>query len=95
MDEYPQQVLGERGMKRTTVLLHEELLLALDELSRQNGLSKAEIFREALTEYLARRLPKAARLPSFAACASSGYKGSLGQDAEKILGRAGKKRGWK
>ena len=45
-------------MKRTTVYLEEQTDLNLSQLARQQGRSKAELIREALTTYVEQRAPR-------------------------------------
>lgn len=42
-------------MKRTQIYISEEMKEELDTLSRQRGISKSEIIREAVAEYVSRQ----------------------------------------
>jgi hypothetical protein len=82
-------------MKRTTVLIDDELLVTLERVARHEGTSKAKVLREALSAYAAHVLPSKPELPGFAGSGKSLYKGSLGRDAEKLIARGARRRGWK
>ena len=44
-----------KSMKRTQIYISEKMKEELDTLSRQRGMSKSEIIREAVTEYISRQ----------------------------------------
>ncbi len=82
-------------MKRTTLLLEEEQILTLEEIAKKKGITKAQVLRDAIAAYVAKVLPSKAGLPSFAGCGASRYKGSLGEESEKLLDRRATRQGWK
>lgn len=53
------------GMKKTTVYLPEDLDAALKRASARQGLSEAEIIREAVGSFLESMPPQRPRLPLF------------------------------
>ena len=69
-------------MKRTTIVLPDELAALLERERRRRGVSTAAIVREALDAYLA---PPTQPLP-FVALGRSGHR-DTGQDMEEILAR--------
>lgn len=70
-------------MKRTTVLLDEDLLLAAQQLARREGKSFTDVLRESLAEHLAARsLPTG--LLALAGIANSG-EGDLSERVDEIL----------
>jgi len=81
-------------MKRTTVLIDEELWAALDRLARSQGLSRSEVLRRAVEAFVTEHLPVRG-LPGFVACGSSGYRGSLGADSKKLLKKSTGRRGFR
>jgi hypothetical protein len=72
-------------MRRTTILLHDDLADQLDYERRRRNQSTAAIVREALTEYLAGGKSSAKRLP-FVGLGRSGKRDTARQ-AETILAR--------
>jgi hypothetical protein len=72
-------------MKRTTVVLPDDLAALLDLERRRRDVSTAVIVREALTAYLRRDGTPAKPLP-FAALGRSGTRDTA-QEAEAILAR--------
>jgi ribbon-helix-helix CopG family protein len=72
-------------MRRTTILLHDDLADQLDYERRRRNQSTAAIVREALTEYLAGGKSSAKRLP-FVGLGRSGKRDTARQ-AETILTR--------
>ncbi len=81
-------------MKRTTVMIEEELLIALDEVARKRRITKSQALREAIAAYTGRRKGKRKKLPLFAGSGSSAHPGSLGKDAEEILKKRSSRKGW-
>ena len=69
-------------MKRTTIVLPDDLAALLERERRRRGVSTAAIVREALDAYLA---PPTRPLP-FVALGRSGYQ-TTGRDVEEILAR--------
>jgi hypothetical protein len=82
-------------MRRTTLLLSEDLLMAVERVARLKGVSRSEVIRAAIAAYAERALSRGTGLPSFTGCGGSDYPGSLGEDAEKILKRQTGRGGWK
>ncbi len=79
-------------MARTTILLEDDLLLAVKQLASLKGTTATEIIRKALKAYLKRQ--RRAKVPSFTAIGSSGQS-SVSERAEEILqAEAGKQEGW-
>jgi predicted transcriptional regulator len=72
-------------MRRTTVLLDDDLADQLEYERRRRNESTAMIIREALTEYLAGGKPRRKRL-AFAALGRSRYPNTA-RDMEEILAR--------
>lgn len=83
-------------MRRTTVMIDEELDLALDEVARKKRITKSQVLRDAIAAYTGRgRSGRRRKLPSFARSGSSKYPGSLGRDAERLLKRRVTRKGLK
>lgn len=82
-------------MKRTTVLIPPEQLQALERVARSKGISRSQALRDAIARYASEQAPKRGRLSGFVGCGASGYRGSLGRDAERLLDQAAGRRGWK
>ncbi|MBI3098300.1 MAG: ribbon-helix-helix protein, CopG family [Planctomycetes bacterium] len=82
-------------MKRTTVLISPEQLLALERVARSKGISRSQALRDAIARYAAEGASRRGRRPGFVGCGASGYHGSLGRDAKRLLERATGRRGWK
>lgn len=81
-------------MKRTTVMIDEGLLFALDEFARKNGITKSQALRDAIAAYTGRGKRRGRRaLPSFAGSGSSRYPGSLGRDAERLVRQRATRKG--
>ncbi len=73
-------------MKRTTIIVDEEILLELAQITAGRGLSTSEVIREALAEYVAAGRagqPANRRLPSFVGIGQGPT--DLGQRAEDYL----------
>ena len=79
-------------MARTTILLEDDLLLAVKQLARIKETTATAIIREALKAYLKRQ--QRAKVPSFTAIGRSGQS-SVSEQAEGILRREIKRQeGW-
>ena len=72
-------------MRRTTILLDDDLADQLDYERRRRNQSTTAIVREALTEYLAGGKPKPAR-PGFIGLGRSGYRNTA-RNVDDILAR--------
>lgn len=70
-------------MEKTTLYLPPELHRALKNVARQEGKSQAELIREALAAYLARR-----DRPRLQSIGVAGDQGLTGRDAEVWLEKA-------
>jgi hypothetical protein len=79
-------------MRRTTIILDDDLAELLEHARRQRDVSTAAVVREALAAYLTKGSPRGKRLP-FAALGGSGRR-ETARNAEAILARewGGKKR---
>ena len=75
------------SMRRMTLMIDDELWLALEQLARRRGLTKSEALRRAIADFVAKEGHRKPALPAFAGCGASGYDGSLGEDAERLLRR--------
>lgn len=82
-------------MKRTTLMLDEDLLLALDQSARRRRLTRSQAIREAIAAYTSRHGSRRRKLSSFAGVGKSGYRGSLGKDAKALLRKGATRKGWK
>ena len=70
-------------MKRTTVFANEEMLNNLKDIAQKEGISIAEIIRQALDKYIAERQgPK--RAPSILGVGKSGRK-DIASRSEELL----------
>jgi hypothetical protein len=76
-------------MQKTTVYLDPADYRALKRMAAKNGRAPAELVREAVAEYAARRAPQR-RPKSIAAFASS--RGDLSERAEELLKGMGRTR---
>jgi hypothetical protein len=72
-------------MKRTTVMLPDDLALLVDRERRRRDVSAATVIREAVAAYFAE--PAAPKRYSFIGIASSGGGGASAADLEEILDR--------
>ena len=72
-------------MKRSSILLPDDLADRLEEERRRRGVSASQVVQQALTAYLAPNPPKAQPLP-FVALGHSGQKDTA-REAEAILVR--------
>lgn len=71
------------GMKRTTIVISDELALAIESESKRTGRSASAIARHALEEHLGIG-PDANRRPGFVALGASGPN-NVGEDMEELL----------
>ena len=70
-------------MKRTTIFADESMLDALKEIARMEGLSIAEVIRQALNRFIADR-QRNKRLPSILGIGQSGRK-DVSERFEELL----------
>ncbi len=70
-------------MKRTTIFADESMLDALKEIARMEGVSIAEVIRQALNRFIADR-QRNKRLPSILGIGQSGRK-DIAERFEKLL----------
>jgi len=70
-------------MKRTTIVISDELALAIESESKRTGRSASAIARHALEEHLGIG-PDANRRPGFVALGASGPN-NVGEDMEELL----------
>ena len=70
-------------MKRTTIFADEEMLTSLREIAQQEGLSVAELVRQALDRFIAER-QGGKRLPSFLGIGASGRR-DIAERSEELL----------
>lgn len=75
-------------MQKTTIYMDEIAYRRLKQLARSEGRAPAEMVREAVAEYTAKRAPK--RTARSIGAFKSG-RGDLGQRAEELLGDFGKR----
>jgi len=74
---------GSEGMKRTTVLVDDDLLRQLREIAKRENLSVSEVTRKALHDYVRRRRPRRSRL-SLVGVGRSGRK-DVAERSEELL----------
>jgi metal-responsive CopG/Arc/MetJ family transcriptional regulator len=76
---------------KTAVSIPDELFQRADEYAARSGKSRSELYREALTDYLARRDPQAvtAALDALADDLSRDRAGFIDQAARQTLERSG------
>ncbi|GIX47528.1 MAG: hypothetical protein KatS3mg131_1739 [Candidatus Tectimicrobiota bacterium] len=72
-------------MKRTTIFADEETLLSLREIARREGLSMAEVIRQALDKFIAEH-QRAKRVPSIVGIGRSGRR-DIAERCEELLWR--------
>ncbi len=72
-------------MKRTTIFADEEMLNALREIARREGLSVAEVIRQALDRFIAEQRG-GQRLPSIVGIGGSGRR-DIAETCEVLLWR--------
>ena len=70
-------------MKRTTIFAEEALLQSLKQIAREEGISVAELTRQALTNLIAER-QKGRKTLSFLAVGNSG-RGDVAAQSEELL----------
>jgi len=70
-------------MKRTTIFADEDVLSALREIAQQEGLSIAEVIRQALNRFIVDQ-HRGRRLPSFLGIGQSGRK-DIAERSEELL----------
>jgi len=71
-------------MKRTTILLDDELLLEVKHMAQLKGTTATDVIKEAVRAYIGRK-PQG-NLPPFTAVGKGGKR--LSENSEKILRRA-------
>ncbi len=70
-------------MKRTTIFANDELLTELKELSQEEKRSVAELVREAISEFIARKKPQEKKI-SFMGAGKSG-RANIAERHEELL----------
>ena len=70
-------------LKRTTIFADEEMLNSRREIAQQDGISVAELIRQALERFIAER-PGAKRLPSFLGIGAGGRR-DIAKRSEELL----------
>jgi hypothetical protein len=73
-------------MKRTTIFANEDMLRALRQIAQREGLSMAEVIRQALDQFIAKQ-QGGNKLPSFLGIGRSGRR-DIAERCEELLWQA-------